>query len=279
MGTSRGRRSRTYNPLAHPDSEQGAWTKARMRKRILATGSFLSTLLLVLSNSPAIAQSRIGLGNSSQRVSFTSAGSNAVDVALGSCSADPINGINYGGSCTLSSGTPGTFGGDSGNWSITTSTNGDAPIMIYDSVGGVMPVMSVNMDGATSTFTWTSTSDSDSLTGTITWQTASDNANQPHLAGTMTVTSVSGQADFTSLFPVGSTQHVDITLAPLSCPPSIPVGSCNRNDLFAASGYTLGSAVSSGEVLVTQTPEPSSALLFGLGLLSVGLVLRRRRFA
>jgi hypothetical protein len=116
----------------------------------------------------------------------------------------------------------------------------------------------------TSTFSFTNTVDS--FSGTMHLKMISDGTDAPRFVGTLTITASSGPHAPT-LWPVGQTVHLDFTIS---------LGSNAVLDTLwsGASSSTMGH-MSSGQVL--PSPEPTSMLLFGSGLLALGAALRRRK--
>ncbi len=237
-----------------------------MKAKRLWLNIIAACLLLALGAISATVQSQITLTNSSQNVTFTATStfpSASANVALGSCSS-----TTFTGTCTLSGST--LFGSDIGTYTFTTTTSSAFTISSSSAVQTVWPFTTPG--GATSTFSY-SAADGDSLTGTVSWTTANNGSGNPHLDGTITVTSRSGDMAFTSAFPVSSVSNFDLLLSKLTCTPSITP--CTVEQLFVNGSGSASATVSSGQV--PAMPEPGSMLLLGSGLLVAGSFLRRRR--
>jgi hypothetical protein len=118
------------------------------------------------------------------------------------------------------------------------------------------------MNSATSTFTYNGSGGT--LIGTVIWNNMISDGKAT-LSGILTVTS-----NTTSLsFSVGSTAYIDFTTT------GVTGATTDLSSLFSASaGKTDSAKLFGGEF--TLTPEPSSILLFGTGLLALGGILRRR---
>lgn len=107
------------------------------------------------------------------------------------------------------------------------------------------------------------------------------------LAGTLQLASYS-EAPGTGIFDSALTANLTITggagagLFPgLSGAAKVVIDFTSTNDLgtlFGSGGSTLAANFSSTEIFPTATPEPSSLLLLGSGLLGVGSFVRRRIF-
>lgn len=215
-----------------------------MRKLILLL--ILAVGLLFVGSMPAGAQ-QFTLGNSSQNVTFVGEGTNTLDLILGNCVA---------GVCTLSG--PGlTPDGEAGTWSLIITQGSDNPDFGPNNGQGVFPLSS--LDGTTAVFTFTDTTDGDSTVSVaVTLVDVADGSRNPHIDFITSLGSVLGE----------------IILSPITCA-GLPGGtSCNIDNVALNSGATASGTVSSGEVVIT--PEPASILLFGSGLMSAGIALRRR---
>jgi hypothetical protein len=251
-----------------------------------ALASLAAFLLLLVGAASASAQTQIGFGLSDQTVSFqaTSPGT-SMNVGLGSCTTTTFTGV-----CTLSgTGNTGFDPGDSAMYSFTTTTGMGGSITALNSPPGTT-VFPINMNGANTAFAYSST-DGDSLTGSVTWTDVANGSANPHFDGILTIATKAGDAAFLSAFST-STATFDLILSSLGCnptpPPVVPGsfplnnnGGCNLENLFSTNGMNnnygvvASAPVSSGQM--AQTPEPASMLLFGSGLLACGTFIRRRR--
>jgi hypothetical protein len=78
-------------------------------------------------------------------------------------------------------------------------------------VGNLFPIAS----GGVETFSYASTTDSDMMSGTVTWPFIKDGTTSPQfdVNAILTVLSSSGDATFTGDFAVGSTAEIDFTVS------------------------------------------------------------------
>ena len=148
-----------------------------------------------------------------------------------------------------------SFGAESG----ITLTNGG---------GGVFNVTSQPTAG--DSFTYTSSNDSDTMSGTIYWTYVTDGSPTPTLHGTLLITSVSGDATFTNPgtgFPLGETTPIDFNISG-----SCSVSPCTLNNLVTTASGTMSGPISAGQIV--DAAEPGSTLLLSVTLLVGGLFLR-----
>ena len=252
-------------------------------RRVLASLAAGFLLLLVIATS-ASAQTQITFGNTAQSVSFqaTSPGT-SMNVGLG-CPSGIVS--TFTGTCTLSGSA--LFGTDLGSYSFTTTAA--SSIKAFNSPAGttVFPIGTAGQGTATTLFSYTST-DLDSLTGTVLWKDVANGSANPHLDGVLTILTRAGDAAFTNLFS-GSSAVFDLILGGplgvgLTCSPAptngktTANGGCNVENLFNNNYNVVAyQVVSSGQMTGSSTtPEPASMLLFGSGLLACGAFIRRRQ--
>lgn len=152
----------------------------------------------------------------------------------------------------------GFFGGDFGNYSF-----GSMPFTAAGPQdGGNFPT------AATQIFSWTA-SDGDTIGGPVHWSLLKDNSPNPDLIGTLDISWLLGDADFTSAFGVGPTANIDLVLVgKLPDSPFI--------DTLASDGGQAWYAISAGQVQPvpgsSSVPEPTTLLMIGSALLGFGLV-------
>lgn len=117
------------------------------------------------------------------------------------------------------------------------------------------------------TFSYTG-ADGDTFSGNVTWSFIKDGTTTPELAGTITITAITGDTAFTNAVPaVGSTIAFDMTL-----------NVTNTLETIVASNLTETGTLSDGEL--SPVPEPGSLALIMIGIGLIGFAVHgRSRFA
>jgi hypothetical protein len=133
--------------------------------------------------------------------------------------------------------------------------------------GGVFPIT----PPVTESFTYSDTS-GDSLSGTITWPAIRDNTTSPSfdVNALLSIATSSGSSTFTKDFPVGGSVETDFTLSGTVTLASLAAMSAGSAATFSFSSGQVSAAP------VSVVPEPSSLVLFGIGVLGFGFWARRR---
>jgi hypothetical protein len=133
------------------------------------------------------------------------------------------------------------------------------------------PVSGYQFPAGSNADTFMFSNGTDTLDGTAVFKFIQDSTTNPTFFGTVDVTSITGTAAFLSTFGhVGSMDPLDFTTTALSS------GRTLDGLASSATGTIATAGISSGEV--TGTPEPSSIMLFSVGIILLGLcALPRRR--
>ncbi len=209
-----------------------------MQRKILMMLSALGGALLLGLASGAHADQITFGPSTSGSLAFTGNGAGSVTIATSGLSGD-----------ALFSDSPSDLG---------TFALGNASFTAGPVHNGLFPT------SGTQSFSYTSTSDSDSLSGTVTWNTIQDNTPQPKFYGTVQITAVAGDTSFTNAFGAGKTAAIDFITNPLS--------SGGTLDELAWTTRAATATISDGQV--AAVPEPGSLVLFGFGLMVLCAYLR-----
>lgn len=187
------------------------------------------------------------LGDSSPgQVLFTNTGFDSADVSFtGTCgSPDCLTGLGY-------------YGTNVGTYSLWFVSGRSGNVKLESPTDGVYPI---DMNGNVIDFAFGY--GSSFLDGTVTLNNVTDGTNAPRFIGGLLVTmsNIPG-------FVVGSTSVLDFNVF-LGTNPTV-------DQVFSGQFPSTQGPLSSGEI-VPSTPEPSSFLLFGSGVLGLAGLLRRK---
>lgn len=189
------------------------------------------------------------LGSSSPgQILVTNTGPNSADLSFtGTCGthSDCLTGLGF-------------YGANVGSYSMWFASGGSGSLTLGSPTSGVYPL---NMAGNTIDFAFSY--GSSFLDGTITLSNVTDGTNTPRFIGDLNITS-SNLPGFTD----GG--HADLDLnAYLGNNPKI-------DQVFSGEAHSTRGPLSSGELVPTTTPEPSSMALFGSGVLGLAGLVRRK---
>ncbi|MGH9356517.1 MAG: PEP-CTERM sorting domain-containing protein [Terriglobia bacterium] len=191
------------------------------------------------------------IGESSQNVGIVSKGGGLVEVTFGSCAATGPSTL-----CKLS-GLALTPTGSVGSYLLEEIYGGSGPSPITATAGGG-GVFNVAMNGATARVSF----NGGATWGAVNYTAMADGGLHPTPYGTWQGSPFD--------FDLQAVNGAGIcTLVP----------ACSLNAISLASGASLASPISAGEFVSPgsgPTPEPASLSLFGIGMLALAFLLRRR---
>lgn len=252
-----------------------------MRRLVSVGGLIAIAAWMMVAAAPSIGSAdQIALGGSSGAITFDSTGAAGSKIAV---SPSPL---------TLSSASSGTFESPTGTtlvalqpWSLVFPSNFQ--------FGGLSSGQFTTFANNTGTsFSWGGNGGG-TVTGTVVWTMVKDSTQRPNFVGTLTITGdtvTAGQygghgAAILADYAVGSVDSIDFTVN-LGTDSSLDqvynhAASClfPRLHLACTAITTTTGTFSSGEVpsAPSAVPEPATLLLLGSGLISLGIVGRRRR--
>ncbi len=222
-----------------------------MKRALLALGLVVALTSMVSLALPSGARAdQIGLGGANGTITFTSNGDGTLSFSTGGFTVSfplatfqsPNGTVQDAGSAILGPMNGGTGLESNGDFSITS--------------------------GGTENFNFSSTTDADALSGTITWAGIKDDTTTPmfDISSFLNIASSSGDPQFTTDFPVGRLAEIDMTIS----------GPTTLTALADGSAGTKGTYnFSSGEL--HAVPEPATFILLGAGLLALGLIGFRKK--
>ncbi len=231
-----------------------------MRKWMIVLA--ILTMAITFGTVSAGAQTQISLGpiQGNSNINFVGTGANTATMTFGICPTTGacslttqdqliVGGLNVGGFSTSSP-------------SLSTSSTASFALATLNGANWTVagPSMTYNFNGAAGT-----------LNGTVVWDQVNTNGSAD-LVGTLLVNSVSGT--LATYFTAGDTSAAKFGAG-------YPSGGNSLEGIFGAggTGRATASINEGGAFSPSPTPEPSTILLFGTGLLGLGGILRRRLFA
>jgi hypothetical protein len=159
-----------------------------------------------------------------------------------------------------------SFEGDSGAYTLNSPSSG---FIVGPQSGNSFPAAPNSTQG----FSYTSLSDSDKLSGTITWSSIHDGTTTPEFFGTLLVTSATGDLAFTSSFPNNAKVAIDLITQALASNTTCPAP-CSLESLVTNGGRTTALV---GTGTVSAVPLPAALPLFATGIGGLGLLGWRRK--